>query len=49
MAQGADEAADEVDADDVQAVVEAEAVLQAHGQGAEHAGEDADDDRADRA
>ena len=41
------EATDQVDADDVERVVVAELVLQPDGQGADHAGERADDDRAD--
>ena len=44
----AHEAADEVDADDVERVVVAEPELQAHGERAEHAGDGADEDRADR-
>ena len=41
MNRRADEATDEVDADDVERVIDAEAELQAHGQGAERAGEQA--------
>ena len=44
---GAQEATDEVDADDVERVVEAELVLQADGERAEHAGERRRGDRAD--
>ena len=45
----APEAGDEVHADDVERVVVAEAVLQADGQGREATGDDAEDDRAERA
>ena len=45
--QAADDAADQVDADDVERVVEAEPVLQADREGAERAGEHAEQDRAD--
>ena len=45
---GADDAADQVDADDVERVVVAELVLQAHGPGADPAGDGADGDGADR-
>ena len=43
--QGADEAADEVDADDVEGVVVAELELQLDGEDAEDAGDEADEDR----
>ena len=46
--QGAPEATDQVHADHVERVVEAEAELQADRQRAEHAGDGADGDRADR-
>ena len=44
--QGADETADEVDADDVEAVVEAEPELQADGEGTAGTGDEADDEGA---
>lgn len=46
--QGADDAADEVDADDVEGVVVAELVLEADGHGAQDTGDDADRDGAER-
>ncbi len=46
--EGAEDAADEVDADDVEGVVVAELVLQADGHGAQHAGDDTDGDGAER-
>lgn len=47
--QGADDAADEVDADDVEGVVVAEPVLEADCHGAEHSGDGADRDGTERA
>src|SRR5690606_5205828 len=46
--QGADDAADEVDADDVEGVVVVEAVLQADGHGAQDTGDETDRDGAER-
>jgi hypothetical protein len=48
-ADGAPEAGDEVDADDVERVVVAEAELQADGEGGQATGDDTEDDRAERA
>ena len=47
ISSGADDTADEVDADHVEGVVHAELELQADRPGAERAGDGADDDRAD--